>query len=223
MTPHEIVGHPRALYGVDGGSTDVQIVFKIELEEERKPVRDKAFEKKELGGQQVFLRASSDHRLNVSISLAAHTPVRVPRWWHGLQPACAMLLPRLPTYITASSSSASSALDMHTSPSVDPESRSRCRPEVREKFTLVMSSECVDVCFLSGTAGCRGSLKVTRLFGMAEYYTASTHQYKISASSCLSSVPAATVRPSDNTSQERRALCSPSNGTARRRRTLLSC
>ena len=118
-----------------------------------------------MGGRQFFLRASSDHRLNVSISLAAHTPVRAPRWRHGTQPACAMLLPRLPTYVTASSSSSSSALEMHTSPSVDPESRFRCRSEDREKFTVVMSSECVDVCFLSGAAGFRGSLKSACLFG----------------------------------------------------------
>ena len=167
MTPNEIVGHPRALYGVNRGSTDIQIVFKIELEEERNPSEKKCVWE---GGRQSFLRASSDHRLNVSISLAAHTPVRAPRWRHGTQPACAMLLPRFPTYITASSSSDSSALDMHTSPSVDPESRSRCRSEVREKFTAVMSSEWVDVCFLSGAAGCRGSLKIACLVWMAQLY-----------------------------------------------------
>ncbi len=100
------------------------------------------------------VRTSSDHRLNVSISVAAHAPIR------GIQPACAMLLPRLPTYTTASSSSASSAFDMHTSPSVDAESRtSRGRSGDREKCTEVTSSECVDVCFLSGAAACRGSLE----------------------------------------------------------------
>jgi hypothetical protein len=74
------------------------------------------------------LRTSSDHTLNVSISVAAHTPddddVRAappPRF--GIQPVCEMLLPRLPTYTTASSSSCSFASEMHTSPSVDPESR----------------------------------------------------------------------------------------------------
>ena len=165
MTPNEIIRHPSALYGVNGGGTDIQIVFKIELEEERNPLEKKVF----LGGErQSFLRASSDHRLNVSISLAAHTPVRAPRWRYGTQPACAMLLPRLPTYITASSSSDSSALDMQTSPSVEPESRSRCRSEVREKFTAVMSSEWVDVCFLSGAAGCRGSLKIACFIWMAQ-------------------------------------------------------
>ena len=77
-----------------------------------------------------------------------------------------MLLPRLPTYTTASSSSCSFAFEMHTSPSVDPESRrwrERSSPESaeedREKCTEVMSSEWVDVCFLSGAAGCRGSLQ----------------------------------------------------------------
>jgi hypothetical protein len=72
-----------------------------------------------------------------------------------------MLLPRLPTYTTASSSSSSPGFDMHTSPSVDPESkRSRDGSEEdREKCTEVMSSEWVEVCFLSGAAGCRGSLE----------------------------------------------------------------
>jgi len=88
--------------------------------------------------------SSSDHRLNVSISVAAHTPGLVrtaPRV--GIQPACEMLLPRLPTYTTASSSSSSPGFDMHTSPSVDPESkRSRDGSEEdREKCTEVMSSE----------------------------------------------------------------------------------
>lgn len=75
-----------------------------------------------------FLRTSFDHTLNVSISVAAHTPSddddRVPAPWLGIiQPVCEMLLPKLPTYSTASSSSCSFAFDMHTSPSVDPESR----------------------------------------------------------------------------------------------------
>lgn len=173
------------------------------------------------------LRASSDHKLNVSISVAAQTPVRVVSARRGIQPACAMLLPRLPTYITASSSSDSSAFDMHTSPSVDPESRSRGRSGDREKCTEVMSSEWVDVCFLSGAAGCRGSLESHRVFGSGLYSGGTvrqslTHQYRISASSCRSSVPAATVKPSEDTSQEKRALCSPSNGTAEHHGSLLS-
>jgi len=49
------------------------------------------------------------------------------------------------------------------------------------------------------------------------------HQYTMSASSCRSSVPAATVRPSGDTSHERSALSLPSNGTAGRRGSLLSC
>ena len=47
-----------------------------------------------------------------------------------------------------------------------------------------------------------------------------TYQYTISASSPRSSVPAATVRPSIDTSQERSALCSPSYGTAGRHRSV---
>ena len=49
-----------------------------------------------------------------------------------------------------------------------------------------------------------------------------THQYTISASSPLSSVPAATVRPSIDTSQEESALCCPSYGTAGRHRSVFS-
>jgi hypothetical protein len=111
---------------------------------------------------------SSDHTLNVSISVAAHTPddVRAAPPRLGIQPVCEMLLPKLPTYTTASSSSCSFAFEMHTSPSVDPESKrwrerssSESAEEDREKCTEVMSSEWVDVCFLSGAAGCRGSLQ----------------------------------------------------------------
>ena len=108
-------------------------------------------------------RASSDHKLNVSISVAAHTPFRVPLP-APIQPVCEMLLPRLPTCNTASSSSDSSTFDIHTSPSVDPDSkRLRDRSGDREKFTVVMSSEWVEVCFLSGAEGCRGSLYVCLL------------------------------------------------------------
>ena len=133
-----------------------------------KPVRKKGSRETWFFFCFVFLRSitSSDHTLNVSISVAAHTPA-LQRL--GIQPVCEMLLPKLPTYITASSSSCSFASDMHTSPSVDPESRRRCErssaeeeegedPD-REKCTEVMSSEWVDVCFLSGAAGCRGSLQ----------------------------------------------------------------
>ena len=184
------------------------------------------------------MRTSSDHTLNVSISVAAHTPVvRAPPWL-GIQPVCEILLPRLPTYTTASSSSCSFAFDMHTSPSVDPESRrwrerssaeeeAEAKAKDREKFTEVMSSEWVDVCFLSGAAGCRGSLQqstnhqspprpssAVQGCSVITICDMRTHQYTISASSPRSSVPAATVRPSVDTSQERSALCSPSYGTA---------
>jgi hypothetical protein len=109
-------------------------------------------------GQCIEPRTSSDHKLKVSISVAAHTPFRMPLP-APIQPACEMLLPRLPTCNTASSSSDSFAFDIHTSPSVDPESkRLRDRSEDRQKLTVVMSSEWVDVCFLSGAEGCRGSL-----------------------------------------------------------------
>jgi hypothetical protein len=49
-----------------------------------------------------------------------------------------------------------------------------------------------------------------------------TYQYTISASSPRSSVPAATVRPSIDTSQERSALCSPSYGTAGRHKSVFN-
>jgi hypothetical protein len=62
------------------------------------------------------------------------------------------------------------------------------------------------------------------IFGRPQYKKRSlTHQYRISASSCRSSVPAATVRPSEDTSQEKRVLCSPSNGTIECHGSLLSC
>ncbi len=47
-----------------------------------------------------------------------------------------------------------------------------------------------------------------------------THQYRMSASSCSSSVPATTVKPSKDTSQDKRVLCFPSNGTAGQHSTL---
>ena len=185
------------------------------------------------------VRTSSDHTLNVSISVAAHTPVvvRAPARRLGIQPVCEILLPKLPTYTTASSSSCSSAFDMHTSPSVDPESRRRgarssaVEEEGREKCTEVMSSEWVDVCFLSGATGCRGSLPITTrpssavsgISGDESICVWRTHQYRIWASSPRSSVPAATVRPSIDTSQDRSALCSPTHGTAGRHRPGFQC
>jgi hypothetical protein len=52
-----------------------------------------------------------------------------------------------------------------------------------------------------------------------KYNMLRAHQYTMSASSPRSSVPAATVKPSRDTSQERSALCFPSNGTAGRHRS----
>ena len=155
MTADKVVGDPCARLGVDRGATDIKIVVEIQLWGYPSEWR-RAFHRTRC----IVPRASSDHRLNVSISVAAHTPFRVPLP-APIQPACEMLLPRLPTCITASSSSGSSAFDTHTSPSVDPDSkRLRDRSEDREKFTVVMSSEWVEVCFLSGAEGCRGSLHV---------------------------------------------------------------
>jgi len=48
------------------------------------------------------------------------------------------------------------------------------------------------------------------------------NQYTMSASSARSSVPAATVKPSTDTSQERSALCSPSYDTGGRHKSILS-
>ena len=158
MTADEVVGDPSARLGVDGGATDIKIVVEIKLWGEEVPVRMASGLSIRQGC--IVPRASSDHKLNVSISVAAHTPFRVPLP-APVQPACEMLLPRLPTCNTASSSSDSSAFDIHTSPSVDPDSkRLRDRSEDREKLTVVMSSEWVEVCFLSGAEGCRGSLHV---------------------------------------------------------------
>lgn len=49
VTPNEIVGQPSALHGVDGGSTDIQIVFEIELEEEERNRSVKKISGKENG------------------------------------------------------------------------------------------------------------------------------------------------------------------------------
>ena len=77
-----------------------------------------------------------------------------------------------------------------------------------------MSSEWVDVCFLSGAAGCRGSLRSAQGYSLGGWYNGLyAYQYTMSASSPRSSVPAATVKPSGDMSQERSAFCSPSNGT----------
>lgn len=103
--------------------------------------------------------------MNVSISVAAQMPawgvstsMEDPGW---IQPACEMLDPRLPTWTIASSSSSSSTYEVHSRPSVDPERRI-FRPDVwslsGRKDTVVMSSECVELCSRIGIAGCRGSL-----------------------------------------------------------------
>jgi hypothetical protein len=166
MTADKVIGDPSARLGVNGGASDIKIVVEIELWGEGVPVKMAS-----LGFQRtrcIMPRASSDHKLNVSISLAAHTPFRVPLP-PPIQPVCEILLPRLPTCNTASSSSDSSAFDIDTSPSVDPDSRRlRDRSEDREKLTAVMSSEWVEVCFLSGAEGCRGSLHIC-LFRASEH------------------------------------------------------
>ena len=117
VTADEVVGDPCARLGVYGGTTDIQIIIKIKLLNGHPSERCQDLKKR-----CIVPRASSDHTLNVSISVAAHTPFRVPLP-APIQPACEMLLPRLPTCKTASSSSDSFAFDIHTSPSVDPDSK----------------------------------------------------------------------------------------------------
>ena len=72
-----------------------------------------------------------------------------------------MLHPQLPTFKTASSSSSSAEFDVLSRPSDEPDSR--ICPDMGDelffiKFTVVMSSECVEPWTRSGTAGLRGSL-----------------------------------------------------------------
>lgn len=64
-----------------------------------------------------------------------------------------------------------------------------------------MSSECVELWVRIGADGLRGSLRhVGMIFDV--YSLRRTHQYKISASSPCKSVPAATVKPSAETSKQ---------------------
>ena len=94
--------------------------------------------------------------LKVSISLPAQIvalPGSEPLLVH---PAFEMLQPQLPMLIVASSSSSSSAFDVHRSPSDDPEritlqfvSASR----VGAKDSVVISSECVESWLRSGVVG----------------------------------------------------------------------
>lgn len=74
----------------------------------------------------------------------------------SIHPALEMLHPQLPTLIVASSSSSSSAFDVHRRPSEDPEritlqfvSGSRVGPN----DSVVMSSECVESWLRSGVLG----------------------------------------------------------------------
>lgn len=99
--------------------------------------------------------------LNVSMSLDAQAAGRPAR--SCSQPACAMLQPKLPTCRPASSSSASSAFDVHSRPSEDADSRMFPGDGADDaaglkKCRAVMSSEWVDEWTRRGAAGLRGSL-----------------------------------------------------------------
>lgn len=59
--------------------------------------------------------------LKVSISLAAQTDAEIDPDSPCIQPVCETLHPQFPIWMTASSSSSSSAFDVLTSPSVDPD------------------------------------------------------------------------------------------------------
>ena len=97
---------------------------------------------------------SSDQVLKVSISLAAQT---FGCDGEGIQPAWEMLHPQLPTCKPASSSSSWSAFDVHSKPSDEADSR-MCSEVFGVNCTVVISSECVELCTLTGATGWRGSL-----------------------------------------------------------------
>ena len=94
--------------------------------------------------------------LTVSISLTAQTwgcPFSL-----RVQPAFEMLHPQFLTLVFASSSSSSRGSEKQSNPSVEAERRV-CVEPAWEKWTAVMSSEWVEVCFRRGAAGFRRSLK----------------------------------------------------------------
>lgn len=102
---------------------------------------------------------SFDQQLNVSISLAAH--MRVPCALH-IHPPCEILQPQFPTWSTASSSSASRAFEVLTSPSDEVDSSTLLGSDVCSLFkkcTAVISSEWVEPWERSRAAGFRGSLE----------------------------------------------------------------
>ena len=84
--------------------------------------------------------------LKVSISLAAQTEADIDSDCPYIQPVCETLHPQFPTRITASSSSSSSAFDVLTSPSVDPDRIMFCFVSllVGAYDNVVISSEWVD-------------------------------------------------------------------------------
>ena len=156
--------------------------------------------------------------LKVSISLAAQTDADIDPDSPCIQPVCETLHPQFPTWMIASSSSSSSAFDVLTSPSVDPDRIIFWFDSslVGAYDKVVISSEWVDPCVRTGVAGCRGSLiKSNQLSGSTSQFDW-PYQYKMSASSPCSSVPAATVNPSGETSQHNNPWDFPKFVTTRR-------
>lgn len=149
-------------------------------------------------------QTSSDQRLNVSMSLAAHTPNDDTSALEQYQPAWEMLVFHERTCSIASSSSFSVASEMARRPSDEPE-RTRGDDTVGWNDNVVMSSEWVEACSYRGALGWRGSLR-----DFQEYCTIESqsrrYQYRMNASSSASSVPAATIFPSEEASQQRTAL-----------------
>lgn len=143
---------------------------------------------------------SSVQQLNVSISLAAHAWAPAET---DIQPACDTLQPQLLTCKTASSSSSSSAFDVLMRPSDEADSKilDEGVDDLRNS-SAVISSEWVEPWVRIGADGCRGS------------------QYSRSASSPWRSVPAATVKPSADTSKHSRERGRPALVTGENKRLL---
>ena len=98
--------------------------------------------------------------LKVSISLAAQINADIDPDSPCIQPVCEMLHPQFPSWMTASSLSSSSAFDVLTSPSEDPDRIILWLGSSLEGAydKVVVLSEWVGPWIRRGVVGCRGSL-----------------------------------------------------------------
>lgn len=124
MATDQVVRYPGQVLPVHGGLSDVDALHWVELFIEHRTQNMECFQSAQRDSGRVLQRrvprTSLFHTPNVSMSLDAHIPGRPA--WSWSQPACAILQPQLATWMPASSSSASFAFEVHTSPSEDADS-----------------------------------------------------------------------------------------------------